>query len=89
MTQIDPISSRAVWDFLWYTGIAGAMLTLIVLIVRGHLVPQVHHLWVISALTKDRDEWCTHAKELEELLAKLQGHIEHLVEQLREQRGRR
>lgn len=85
---IDPVGARAVYDFLWYSGVAGAMLVLIVLLVRGRLVADVHHQWVIAALSRDRDEWRDHAKELQEAVTALQHGLSTLLEQSRERRRR-
>jgi hypothetical protein len=74
--------ARAVWELLWYSGIAGAMLVLILMIVKGRLVPEIHHNWVIDALSKDRDEWREHSKSL-------QLAFDRLVVEMSQGRGRR
>jgi hypothetical protein len=77
--------ARMIWEFLWYSGIAGAMLVLIVLIVRGKLVPEVHHQWAIKNLSDDRDGWKTHSQEMSEAFKA----ISLAYDKLSEARGRR
>lgn len=82
----DVDMTKAIWEFLWYTGIAGAMMVLIVLIVKGKLVPEVHHLWVIKNLTEDRDGWRDHSKEMSEAFKAISAAYDRLSP---ESRGRR
>jgi hypothetical protein len=76
---------RPLWEFFWYSGIAGVMLVLLVLIVKGKLVPEVHHLWVIKELSEDRDGWRAHAKDMNEAAKALSAAYDRLAEV----RGRR
>lgn len=62
---------RTGWDLLWYGGIAITLLIALWLLLRGDVIPRIHHVAVVDELRKatgraevDRDEWKQHAKTL-------------------------
>lgn len=62
---------RSLWDLLWYGGIALGQLFLIVAIMRGALVPRIHHEYVKQELTKDRNEWQADSQEKQVIITRL------------------
>lgn len=72
------IEFKSAWELLWYGGIALTLLGIVYLLIRGDLVPRVHHVAVVEELrkalatmTEDRDEWRAHAKQLDEAVDRL------------------
>lgn len=69
---------KEIWNLLWYGGIAFGLLCLLILIIRGHLIPRIHHAAIVEHLTKalesvtkDRDEWRDHAGTLHDAIDRL------------------
>ena len=82
------IEFKSAWELLWYGGIAITLLAAIHMLIRGDLVPRVHHVTVtdelrnqITALSEDRDGWRDHSKALE-------NAVDRLAEAIQLKRGR-
>lgn len=73
---------KSAWDLVWYGGIALTLLAALFLLLRGDVIPRVHHQAVVEELrrsaaliTEDRDEWREHANTLSTALDRLSDAV--------------
>lgn len=76
MNELELVT--AAWSLIKAGGLAAALFSALVLIVRGQFITRAHHDAVVEVLrenlgllTDDRDEWRTHATEVRTAVDKL------------------